>query len=416
MYFFYYFPTGLDVRRRRPATITWFLTGMCATLYVLSRYVPSSRGWNLGNLVFFPAEPMLATSLSHAFLHVSWWHLIGNAVYLVIFGRALEDRFGPARFFAVFALSAMAGAWTHVLLAHLFAPEYLGYGIIGASGATSGLLGAFVVRFFYARISVAYWVFMPLQGVNRAGTQYVPSLIAVVTWFVYQGVYALVQFGSSGVGVAYSVHVGGFAAGILLALIFGAAPRARADRLLAGARRAVARADFFAAQAVLLEYLELRPGDWFARTLAARAFLSTGQRSTARAQFAAAVTSLLRAGLRGEAEDVMAEAMRAVPGFTLPERPQIDMACGLERSMKYRASLDAYRNFAARYPGSEETPFVLLRTASLLERRLDRPEKALECYELLVERYPEDCWVDYARGEIERLRWSMPASEAPAAR
>lgn len=408
MYFFYYFPTGLDVRRRRHATITWFLAGLCVILYVLARYAPSSAVWRLGNLIFFPSEPMLATSLSHAFLHVSWWHVIGNVVYLVIFGRALEDRFGPGRFFAVFALSAMAGAWTHVLLARLFAPAALGYGIVGASGATSGLLGAFLVRFFFARISVAYWVFMPLQGVNKAGTHYVPALLAVATWFIYQGVYALLQFGSAGVGVAYSVHVGGFAAGVLLALLFGAAPRARAERLLAGALRATAKADFMAAQAQLLEYLELRPGDWFARTLAARAFLSTGQRSTAQAQFASAVTELLRVGRRGEAEDVMAEAMRTVPGFTLSERAQIDMACGLERSMKFRASLDAYRNFAARYPRSGETPFVLLRAASLLERRFDRPGKAMECYEILVERYPEDCWADYAKGEMERLRWRSP--------
>ncbi|MDD3641978.1 MAG: rhomboid family intramembrane serine protease [Candidatus Krumholzibacteria bacterium] len=415
MYFFYYVPTGLDVRRRRAPTITWFLAGMCVTLFILSHYAPARGAWNLANLIFFPSDPMLATSLSHAFLHVSWWHLIGNLVYLVVFGRALEDRFGPARFFAVFALSAMAGAWTHVLLSSLFDPAYLDYGVIGASGATSGLLGAFLVRFYYARISVAYWVFMPLQGVNRAGTQYVPALVGVACWFIYQGVFALIQFGSSGVGVAYSVHVGGFAAGALLAVIFGAAPRARAERLLAGARRAVSGADFFAAQALVLDYLELRPGDWFGRLLAARAFLSTGHRSAASAQFASAVTLLLGDGRRGEAEDAMAEAMRAVPGFSLAERAQIDMACGLERSMKYRASLDAYRNFAARYPESTETPFVLLRAASLLERRLDRPEKALECYGLLVERFPDDCWADYARSEIERLRWSAAESGARAA-
>lgn len=415
MYFFYYVPTGLDVRLRRRATITWFLAGMCVTLFLLSRYVPSTGGWRPGNLVFFPSEPTLAASLSHAFLHVGWLHLVGNVVYLVLFGRALEDRFGPGRFFAVFALSAMAGAWTHVLLGRLFAPEHLVYGVIGASGATSGLLGAFLVRFFYARISVAYWVFMPLQGINRAGTQYVPALIAVACWFVYQGAYAFVQFGVFGAGVAYSVHVGGFAAGAILALLFGAAPRARAERLLAGAMRAVGRAEFLAAQAMLLEYLDLRPGDWFARTVAARAFLSTGQRSTARAQFAEAVTALLRSGQRGEAEQVMGEAMRAVPGFALPERVQIDMACGLERSMKYRAALDAYRNFAARYPGSVQTPFVLLRAAGLLERRLDRPGKALECYRIFIERFPDDPWAVYAESEVERLRRTGERGEGAAA-
>jgi len=403
VYLFYYLPTGLDVRRARTPTITLFLSAVCVTVFIIYRYVPSGGAWRPENLIFFPAAPSPATSLAHAFLHVGWLHLFGNIVYLVVFGAALEDRLGPGRFFMVFALSTVAGAWTHLALVALFSPAYLGYGVVGASGATSGLLGAFLVRLYFARITVAYWIFMPFQGVNRAGTAYVPALAAVVFWFVYQGIYALVQFGTSGVGVAYSVHVGGFAAGVACGFLFGALPLARAERRLAAARRACARADFFAAQALYLDYLEMRLDDSRARVEAARAFLSGADIESAREQFTAAVRTLLNRGRRGEAEDVMAEAMRAVPRFALSQRAHLDLACGMERSLKHRAALDAYANFALRYPESSDAPFVLLRAAGLLERRFSRLEKALECYERLVERYPDDSWVDFARGEIDRL-------------
>lgn len=409
MYLFYYLPTGLDVRRRRAPTITVFLAAISVVVFLLFRYLPSGAAWRPENMIFLPAVPSLAASLAHAFLHVGWLHLIGNLVYLVVFGAALEDRLGPGRFFAVFALSAVAGAWTHYALVTLFKPAYLVYGVVGASGATSGLLGAFLVRLYFARIAVSYWIFMPLQGVNRAGRTYAPALAAIAFWFVYQGVYALVQLGTAGVGVAYSVHLGGFVAGVALALLLGTLPQAHAERKLAAARRAVGRADFFAAQALYLEYLELRPADAAARVEAARAFLSDADHGSAREQYGAAVAALLEQGRRGEAEDVMAEAMRALPRFALAERAHLELACGMERSLKYRASLDAYANFAARYPASPDAPFVLLRAAGLLERRFARAGKALECYECLLARYPEDSWADFALGEIERL---APAAAA----
>jgi membrane associated rhomboid family serine protease len=403
LYFFYYFPTGLDVRSRRTPVITYFLASMCVILFLLYRYGPVRTVWNLSNLIFLPAAPALPTSLTYVFLHTGWLHLAGNMVYLVIFGRALEDRFGPGRFFAIFALSAVAGAWVHTWLVTWLAPRFLVYGVIGASGATSGLLGAFMVRLYYARIEVAYWVFMPLQAMNRAGRAYIPAVIAVACWFAYQGAYAAIQYGMASAGVAYGVHVGGFGTGILLAVLFGSLPAARAEKRLVSARRAFSRSQFFAAQAEYLEYLERRPGDARVHAETARACICGGNQGLAGRHYSEAVSGLISAGERGEAEEVLAEAMRSIDGFTLDERLHLDLAYGLERSMKYGLALAAYGNFAARYPFSSDTPFILLRMAGIQERRMDRSERAVECYERLVKHYPEDSWAEYAEGEIWRL-------------
>ncbi len=403
MYFFYYFPTGLDVRSRRTPVITYFLTAMCVILFILYKYGPVSGAWNLSNLVFLPAAPSLPASLAYVFLHMGWLHLVGNMVYLLIFGRALEDRYGPGRFFAIFALTAVAGAWVHAWLVAWLAPRFLVYGVIGASGATSGLLGAFMVRLYYARIEVAYWIFMPLQAVNRAGRKFIPGVIGVVSWFAYQGAYAAIQYGMDSASVAYGVHVGGFVAGIILALLFGSLPEARAEKRLASARRAFSKSEFFAAQADYLEYLERRPSDAQVHAEAARACLCAGEQNLAKSHYSEAVSGLLGSGERGEAEEVLAEAMRSLKGFTLSERVHLDLAYGMERSMKFDLTLKAYENFALRYPFSADTPFILLRMAGIHERRMECPQRAVECYERIVKYYPEDNWAEYADSELWRL-------------
>jgi membrane associated rhomboid family serine protease len=409
LYFFYYYPTGLDVRTRRSPLITYFLAAMCVIMFLFYKYGPVGQYWNPVNLVFQPSAPNIGTSFGYVFLHMGWMHLAGNMVYLIIFGRALEDRLGPTRFFIIFAATAMAGAWIHAWLVGLFAPKYLVYGVIGASGATSGLLGAFMVRLYYARIEVAYWVFMPLQAVNRAGKRFIPSVIAVVCWFVYQGVYASVQYGMESAGVAYGVHVGGFGAGVALALMLGCLPSARAEKRLTGARRAFAKANFFAAQAEYLEYLERKPDDACVHAETARAYLAGSEEGLARFHYGQAVSLLLSEGERGRAEEVLAEAMRSIRGFTLEDRIHLDLAFGMERSMKFKHSLDAYANYVERYPFSPDTPFVLLRMAGIHERRMDDPERAAECYHSIVEKYPEDDWADYADGEAVRLGRELAA-------
>ncbi len=412
MYFFYYFPVGLDIETRRTPAITLFLAAVSVTTFLLYRYLPYEYGWRLARMIFYPSDPSVRTSFTYVFLHAGYLHLIGNIVYLLLFGRVIEDRFGPGRFFLIFVFSAMAGVWSHLVLTSIFSPQYLGYGILGASGATSGLLGAFMARFYFSRIRVAYWVFMPLQGVNRAGRKYLPGFLAVALWMVFQGVFAVVQFGIEGVQVAYSVHIGGFACGFLLASAFGAKAGARAERRLVKARRYFRESNWFAAQGEYINYLELSHEDAGVHAEAARAFLCSGEKGRATYHFTEAITGFMKILERGEAETVFAEAMRSVSGFSLQEKAQLDLAFGAERSLKYNCALSAYRNFIEGYPASNEVPFVLLRMAGIHEKRFNRPADAILCYKKLIEEYPEDSWADFARSEMDRLKDRVVTLEA----
>jgi len=402
VYFFYYIPVGLDIERRRRVFLTWFLAAFCLTIFLVVRYAPVGSWWNVYNLVFLPADPTPATAVAHVFLHAGWLHIAGNMVYLVLFGRAVEDRFGAGPFILVFFLSAAVGAYSHVLFARLFSPAMLGRGIVGASGATSGLLGAFLVRFWYSRIDVAWWLFMPLHGVNRAGRSAVPVLAAIVVWGGFQALHAFLQFGVGGLRVAYGVHVGGFAAGCAIAFLLGAHRQARMERSLVKARRHVGRAEWFAARAEFAEFLERRddPG---VHLEAARVSRCAKDGGAVRFHYVEAIRGFLCRRERSAAEDAFIEGMRQVEGFCLDEEFHLRLAYGMERSLRFRGALAAYTNFVRRYPESGEAPFVLLRAAGLLERRFEDPGGALRHLQRIVDRYPGDTWVDFAVKEIRRI-------------
>jgi len=403
VYFFYFFPIGLDIWVKKRANITYFLATFMVICFLFFKYAPFGRWWNFYAMIFDPSNPSMITAITHAFLHAGFIHLAVNILYLVVFGRVIEDRFGPLRFYLIFAFSSIAGVYTHKFLTEVFAPQNIYAGVIGASGATSGLLGAFLVRFYYSRIRLAYWVFMPFQGINRAGRVYVTSVLAILLWFVLQLSRSFLQFGISGINVAYSVHLGSFAAGVIMALLFGALGEARAERHLSRARRHFESSNWFASQGEYINYLHERPKDFDAHLQAARAFLCTRDRLQARALYRRAIELAIEERRRDRAEKAFLEAMRHLGDFVLPEELHLNLAYGMERALKFNGAVKAYRRFLEMYPGSSEAPFVHLRLANILETRFNRKEEALVLYRDLIENYPDDPWVDFAKLEIARI-------------
>jgi membrane associated rhomboid family serine protease len=152
------------------------------------------------------------------FMHAGWLHLLGNMLYLFVFGDNIEDVFGHAGYLTFFLLSGLAAAATQIL-ATLFAPTIssligiqipsdLTIGVLGASGAISGVLGAYLVLFPKAQVlTIVLYVILPL-----------PAILFLGFWFVMQWLY--VAFGLSE-EVAYLAHIGGFITGMVFALAFG---------------------------------------------------------------------------------------------------------------------------------------------------------------------------------------------------
>ena len=149
------------------------------------------------------------------FLHGGLLHLAGNMLYLWVFGNNVEDRMGPAAFIGFYLAAGVVASYTHVLT-----EPSSQIPLVGASGAIAGTLGAYLVMFPHARVLTLVPIVFFLQLME------LPALVVLGFWFVlqaFQGVGGL--GGDPAGGVAWFAHIGGFAFGVVVALLFYRARR-----------------------------------------------------------------------------------------------------------------------------------------------------------------------------------------------
>jgi membrane associated rhomboid family serine protease len=150
------------------------------------------------------------TPLLSLFLHGSWMHILGNALFLWIFGRAIEDVMGPARFLAFYLLCGLAASAAQILV-NPSSPVPT----VGASGAISGVMGAYLLLFPRVRVHMFFFFFLIFR---------IPAWIVLLYWFGIQVLTGLPELNSVGDGptggVAVWAHVGGFLTGLLLVRFF----------------------------------------------------------------------------------------------------------------------------------------------------------------------------------------------------
>jgi membrane associated rhomboid family serine protease len=139
------------------------------------------------------------------FLHGGWLHILGNMLFLFVFGNNIEDRFGRLRFLAFYLASGYVAAY-----AFAFAFASSTQPLIGASGAIAGVLGAYLVLYPKARVwsLVPFLFFIPLR---------LPAWVVLGFWFLLQYAYSQGAAVANGADVAYLAHVAGFLFGVLVA-------------------------------------------------------------------------------------------------------------------------------------------------------------------------------------------------------
>jgi membrane associated rhomboid family serine protease len=160
--------------------------------------------------------PFWITTMSSMFMHGGWMHLLGNMLFLWIFGDNVEHAMGSLRFLVFYLLCGVIAT-----LAHILTGPSSQIPSLGASGAISGVLGAYIVLFPKQRVRVL---------LGRMVT-HMPAIAVIGMWIVLQfinGIGSMAQTAETG-GVAYAAHVGGFLAGLALVWLFKKrGPRAQA--------------------------------------------------------------------------------------------------------------------------------------------------------------------------------------------
>ncbi len=173
-------------------------------------------GPHRGRIAESGAAAML-TLLTSIFLHGGVMHIAGNMLYLFIFGAAVEEAIGHARYLGFYLTAGIAAALATVAIApHSDVP------VIGASGAIAGVLGAYFVLYPRAKVST---------GIPMVATYDIPAVIYLFIWFALQIWSASADISQSGGGVAWWAHIGGFLFGMALGpMLTRAAPRRRGRR------------------------------------------------------------------------------------------------------------------------------------------------------------------------------------------
>jgi len=147
--------------------------------------------------------------LSSMFLHGSWMHLLGNMWFLWLFGNNVEDAMGRVRFVVFYLLTGVTAAMSQVFLNPDSAVP-----MVGASGAISGVMGAYIVLYPHVRV----YVLVPLGFILTSMAW--PAWAMLGYWLLLQLVSGMTTLGDTGGGVAFWAHFGGFVAGVVLVKLF----------------------------------------------------------------------------------------------------------------------------------------------------------------------------------------------------
>jgi membrane associated rhomboid family serine protease len=210
-------PLKDDNPTTKKPVVTYFIIGLCILIFLIQF---SSQSYKTGNIFYsyglipsvlmghnqlpidLYAIPSWLSIITSMFMHGGFMHLAGNMLYMWIFADNIEDNLGVSRFLIFYLLSGVGAAMTQVLM-----DTYSQVPMVGASGAIGGILGAYLINHPNAKVLVLipFGFFSQLIKIR--------ALYVLGFWFI-------LQFISSGGGVAYAAHIGGFISGIILILFF----------------------------------------------------------------------------------------------------------------------------------------------------------------------------------------------------
>ncbi len=220
-----------DRKLVKPAYLTWTLIAINAAVFLSQLNDPSlilqfgavaaeiTSGQDIDETIVVPINaqegveiphqpgprPIYLTLITSLFLHGGWAHLGGNMLYLWIFGDNVEHRFGHFKFLIFYLLSGVAASLAQVAIS----PDSI-MPMIGASGAISGVVGAYLVLFPRNRVYVLFFI----KIIS------VPAVVVIVLWAGFQFFAGYQSIGGDQIGgVAYMAHVGGFVAGVATAAV-----------------------------------------------------------------------------------------------------------------------------------------------------------------------------------------------------
>jgi membrane associated rhomboid family serine protease len=379
------------------------------------------------------AAPSLLGLLGSMFLHGGFAHLIGNMLYLWVFGRALEETLGPLIYAGAYVLCGVAATLLYHIITVQFTPHSAGLPLMGASGAIAGVLGLFATRFYRTPVRIAYvlpntlavvfglaalagaagWFLLGWPGsaigfllVCAAffvyarkwgfGTFAIASAWAIGGWLlvfnVFPGIATLFSTEKAG-GTAYWAHIGGFLFGMLYATLIGSKEEGAREYLLEDAQKAFDRGEMENTICRAENLLAREPNNGGAYEILAKAHDQRGRSDAALNNYELAINKYLQSGQRDAAVRAYLHALRKNPGFILPSATQYVLGSHMAKGLDYQNAAETLIKIPDAFPDAPENELSLLRAAQIYLQNLNQAEKASQLLQTLLERYPHTQWM-----------------------
>lgn len=209
-------PVGMNYQTTRAPVVTFTLMGSCILIYLVGlpfmlAQESERAAWMIEHFWLVPAYASWYSYLTAVFFHVGFFHLLGNMIYLFLFGSCVEDMIGRGRFLALYLLSGVGANLAYIALI----PDHFESEIpmCGASGAISACLGAYLLLRSKVDIEFKYFGLLFLRFFS--GEFSLAAWVVIMFWFLKDLFFAGLSFylDKGGGGVAFGAHVGGFLMG-----------------------------------------------------------------------------------------------------------------------------------------------------------------------------------------------------------
>ena len=393
-------PIRTDYRMSRTPWVNYVLIASNVLLFLMGYRGGTAAGIaRIEHWLLHPDQPELFQFISSVFLHGGWMHLIGNMIFLWVFGNALNDRFGHAGYLAFYLAGGVLAGIGYVLLSG-HAP------VLGASGAISAVTGAYLVLFPRVRVTLLMWFyFITYFDVS--------SLLFLLFQFIWNLVMSLNESiaGMGAGGVAYAAHSSGYVFGIAVAamlLVGRLLPRDAFD-LLNLIRSSHRRKRFrrMVSQGYDPFHVVRPPGEQPEKRWVRSTTVDTASSDTPAAAELELRRTIAEACRRNDLPEAASRYLRLVQvseDAILPRQQQLDVANHLMSSENHPAAADAYERFLKHYGGYEHKADIYLMLGLLYGRYLQQYDQAEHYLELAIGALQDPGKLQLARADLQAVR------------
>jgi len=371
-------PIRTDSPLRSTPWMNWLLILANVLVFLLEMLYPAIRR----QYVLSPRDPHLINYFTYAFLHEGWAHIVGNMLFLYIFGNNVNDKMGNLGYLAFYLAGGVFAGIGYVVTQSLPNP------VLGASGAVAAVTGAYLVLFPRSSITILYFFYL-------IGTFEIPSIYFIAFFFLKDLFFSFAQ----STGVAHTAHVGGtlFGFGVGLSLLgVKLLPRDQFDILALMGRWNKRR-----------QYQSMvRQGyDPFGHSTVTRD--PRREEVDAVAQQAYELRSQISQSLSShdlaQAAQLYLQLLSLDPQQVLSRQAQLDVANQLAHEQLYPQAAAAYEQFLRHYPNYDQSGQVQLMLGLIYSRYLRQFDKAREHLNLAVQRSNGEREAELARAELARM-------------